>query len=266
MSGRTAFITGAGSGVGAAVAEELARAGMQVALVGRTLAKCAAMAGRIHAAGGTALALAAEVADPEQVRQAVARTVERFGGVDVLVNSAGVHSGRRLLETTDQEWSTVIGSSLTGAFNCSRECLRVMREQGRGHIITIASQAAGYAGPWECAYGMAKAGQVRLTLHLLSEMAQLDQERTKAGLPPGAFAAHVLCPGAIDTPLRAGFAEPAEARARMLRPQELAAVVRLLVEHPESGRSAVAERFAGAFQVGSIGLFEAHEAIIRLWR
>lgn len=266
MTGPVILITGSGSGLGAALAEGLASDGCRISLIGRTLARCEAVAERIRGNGGEALAIGAEVADAAAVERAVAGTLERFGRLDVLINNAGVHAGKRLLETTDADWEAVVGASLTGAFHCTRAAFRVMREQGRGHIITIASQAAGYAGPWEFAYGVAKAGQVRMTLHVLAEMEAVDAERQKAGLPPAAFAAHVLCPGAIDTPLRDAFGESPAARARMLSTQDLLAVVRTLLSEPTLGRSALAEHFAGRFQVGPIGIFAAHEAIIRIWQ
>ena len=144
LSGQVALITGASRGIGRATATVFARAGARLALLARKPGPLKEAAGQLEAehGQGTALALAADVADETQVNQAVQQTTEAFGRVDVLVNNAGLISLGSGLQMELEEWERIIKANLTGAFLCSRALVPLMQQQQSGRIINIASVAA----------------------------------------------------------------------------------------------------------------------------
>jgi NAD(P)-dependent dehydrogenase (short-subunit alcohol dehydrogenase family) len=257
LQGKVALVTGGGLGIGAAICMELAAAGATVAVVGRTFARCAALAARITALGGRALPICADVTVPPQAAAAVKATVATLGALDILINNAGVYHAGGYETTDDATWAAVWGTSVTGTFACTRAALPIMRAQGAGHVINIASQAAGWPGWNETAYGTAKAAQVKLTLHLLDEFHQW------AAVAPGRWFAHVLCPGGVDTRIH----EKVKDKTRLLKPADLAGLCREIITHPEWGLTEFEHRTAGeSCRVGSLGLFERQEAVLRVWQ
>ncbi|NOX61046.1 MAG: glucose 1-dehydrogenase [Chloroflexi bacterium] len=171
LSGRVAIVTGGCSGIGRAMAAGLARYGARVALAGRTLSKCEAVANELHSAGADALALQTDVSRPEQAQQMVARTVEHWGRLDILINNAAVSQGVPALDMTVEEWRRVMAIDLDGAFYCCQAAGRVMKEMGGGSIINITSLSGllGYAN--QAAYAAAKGGLTMLTRALAVEWA-----------------------------------------------------------------------------------------------
>ena len=173
LAQRVALVTGAASGLGAAIARALHAAGMRVALADLTEERAARCAREIDATGDATLALACDVSRPEDAEAAVARTVERFGGLDVLVNNAGTDVTIDLEHLSVADWDRVLGTNLRGPFLMSKAALAALRrgDAGRGgHIVNIASTAARRAWPNASAYHASKWGLVGLSQALYAEL------------------------------------------------------------------------------------------------
>jgi NAD(P)-dependent dehydrogenase (short-subunit alcohol dehydrogenase family) len=221
----TVVVTGAGSGVGQAVAIRFAGEGWNVALVGRRpapLAETARLAG--PKADGRIDAFTCDVSNPEDAAAMGAAVLARFGEVDVLVNAAGINVPRRSFETLSiEDWQQVLATNLHGAYYCVRAFLPGMRERRTGTIVNINSDvgklARDVAGP---AYVSSKFGLMGLTQ-------QINVEERGHGVR-----ACSICPRDINTPLLDKRPQPptAEARARMLQPEDLAACVWLVATLP----------------------------------
>ena len=154
---RVALVTGAGRGIGAAEAVRLAQAGARVAVLDLSEDHCWETVQRVQDVGGEALAVACDVARPEQVKSAVSRVVEHFGRLDILVNNAGILRDNLLFRMSDTDWDAVIAIHLKGSFLCSREVQRYMVEQRYGKIVMTSSiSALGNKG--QVNYAAAKAG------------------------------------------------------------------------------------------------------------
>jgi NAD(P)-dependent dehydrogenase (short-subunit alcohol dehydrogenase family) len=159
LKNRVVVITGASSGIGRAIATEAAARGAHIVAVARRLGRLQTLASEIEAKGCACLTLAADVTREEEVRTAMQEAVDRFGQIDVLINNAGRGLKKEVINTTLQDWRSVIQTNLTGVFLCSREAVRIMREQpDRGTIVTVSSIAAIYGTPMYSAYSASKHG------------------------------------------------------------------------------------------------------------
>ncbi len=170
LAARIALVTGAGSGIGRAVARRLAAEGACVVVADRDSGSAAAVAAEIGSAD-VAVPFTADVTDEEQVAAAVAATALAFGGVDLVVNNAGLSISKPLLETTTADWDTQHDVMARGSFLVSREAVRAMRAQGMGgDIVYICSKNSVVAGPANVAYGAAKADQAHQVRLLAAEL------------------------------------------------------------------------------------------------
>lgn len=170
LRGKTAFITGGGSGIGAGIARTLARHGARVALLGRTAAKLEAVAAEIAAAGGEAIATPADVRDYAGVAAAVATCVERFGGLDILVCSAAGNFLAPAAALSANGFRAVIDIDLCGTFNACRAAHEHLARR-KGCVVSISATQAFVPTPLQVHAGAAKAGIEKLTRDLALEWA-----------------------------------------------------------------------------------------------
>ena len=147
LRNNVAFVTGAGSGVGRAVSLGLAGLGVVTALCGRRPAPLNAVAAEIEAAGGRAIVLPVDISDEEEVEAGFDQLIQAAGGVDLLINCAGVGIYGKVEQYSLEDWRATLETNVTGLFLCSRAALPSMRERGGGHIVAISSGAGrrGYA-------------------------------------------------------------------------------------------------------------------------
>ena len=172
LEGKVAVVTGGSRGIGRAIALGFAEAGADVAVVSRTVADLSKVAGEIEALGRRALAVEANVAVKSEVDDMVAKTLEKLGTIDILVNNAATNIMRPLIDLREDGWDKVMNVCLKGYFLCSQAAARVMIERRSGNIVNIASTGAAKAAVGLGAYSIAKAGVVMLTRVLALELAQ----------------------------------------------------------------------------------------------
>jgi NAD(P)-dependent dehydrogenase (short-subunit alcohol dehydrogenase family) len=216
---KVAVVTGAGSGVGRAVANELAKRGYKVALLGRRREPIEEAARSI-----AGLAIVCDVADESSVTAMAQRIRQELGDVSVLVNSAGINVARRALaDLSVEDFRKVVDVDLTGAFLCTHAFLPEMRKRKEGTIVNVISDAGLHANRISgAAYIAAKFGLTGLT-------ATINAEERRNGIR-----ACAVCPGEINTPLldKRPVPPPAEARAKMLQSEDVAACVMLAIDLP----------------------------------
>jgi NAD(P)-dependent dehydrogenase (short-subunit alcohol dehydrogenase family) len=177
LRGRTAIVTGGGSGLGLQFAEGLAAAGANLVLPARTAARCEeAAADLARTYGVDAIGMRCDVRDPKQVQATIDSAKERFGSIDILVNNAGTSWGAPVVDYPLDGWTKVIDVNLTGTFLCSQAAGREMIAQGGGKIVNVASVAAFVGSPPESmdtiAYNMSKGGVVSFTRDLAVKWAR----------------------------------------------------------------------------------------------
>ncbi|RLQ95151.1 SDR family NAD(P)-dependent oxidoreductase [Falsibacillus albus] len=169
LKGKSAIVTGAGRGIGRAIAIGMAEAGADVALLARTEGDLMETASHIEKMGRTALVLPTDVTSREEVRKAIDQTAETFGRIDVLVNNAGMNIRSRALEVSDEEWEKIMDTNLKSAFMMSQETGKHMKEANGGKIITIASVAGTVALRTGVVYAATKAALIQMTKVLALE-------------------------------------------------------------------------------------------------
>lgn len=172
LDGKVFLVTGAGRGVGAAIALRAAEAGARVALCGRNTQALDEVADGVRAAGGDVMTIVQDLLAPGAGQRLVEAVLARFGALDVLVNNAGIHSNRSVFDLTEEEWDSVLDTNLKAVFFCSQAAARVMRERG-GVIVNIASVVGVVGFPNRAAYAASKGGVVQLTRALAAELAPL---------------------------------------------------------------------------------------------
>jgi 2-dehydro-3-deoxy-D-gluconate 5-dehydrogenase len=189
LTGKVALVTGANSGIGRAMAIGLATAGASVAISGRNQEKNAAVAGEVGGLGVAAIAVQADVRDPESCRAMVEETVRRLGRLDILINNAGTNIRKAPESYSLDEWREVLDTNLTSVFVTSQAAHPHMRRAGGGKIVNIGSMLSIFGAPFAAPYGASKGGVVQLTKGLATAWAR-DNIQVNAVLP-----------GWIDTPL-----------------------------------------------------------------
>ena len=171
LEGKVAIVTGAGRGIGKAIALGLADAGADVVVAARTAGDVEATAGEIIARGRKALAVPTDVRLSDQVTELIENTVAEFGRIDILVNNAGGSFDCSTMNMSEGGWDALIRENLKSVFLCSQAAARVMMEQKKGNIINIASIVGLRAYSSNAAYGAAKAGVINFTKTLAIDLA-----------------------------------------------------------------------------------------------
>ena len=221
-----AVVTGASRGLGASIAEELARGGAKVVVnYSRSKEPAEELVSQIEENGGEAIAVQADVSDAEQAQSLIDQAIERFNRIDVLVNNAGINRDKTLRKLTVEDWDTVVQVDLNSAFYTVHAVLPHMTEAGGGKIINMSSFVGEAGNIGQANYAAAKAGLLGFTKTAAKELARYG------------ITVNALCPGFIETDMVASI--PEEARNKLLKtvplgrfgkPEEIARAVRYLVE------------------------------------
>jgi 2-hydroxycyclohexanecarboxyl-CoA dehydrogenase len=230
LQGRVALVTGAGSGIGRAIALRLAREGAAVAVTDVNLEGARTTAAA--AEGGRAIAVALDVTSAASVAEAVTAVQAALGNIDVLVNNAGWDKVEPFLQSTEETWDRVIAINLKGVLHCCKAVLPGMVERGEGRVISIASDAGRAGSSGEAVYSATKGGIIAFTKTLAREMARHHVN------------VNCVCPGPTDTPLLAEVAsgnprlsqalERAIPWGRLGQPEDIAGAVAFLAG-PDAG-------------------------------
>ena len=184
--GKAALVTGGSRGIGRAIALRLAAEGAAVAVCARNVEAAEGVAAEIAAAGGKSLALRADVAVADQVKELVGVTLEGLGGLDILVNNAGITRDNLLMRMSEEEWDQVLETNLKGAFNCCKAAMRPMLKARGGRIVNISSVVGISGNPGQANYVASKAGLIGFTKTLARELAsrQITANVVAPGLVP----------------------------------------------------------------------------------
>jgi 3-oxoacyl-[acyl-carrier protein] reductase len=225
LDGKVAVVTGAGRGIGRAIADRLAAEGAALVVSDVDLPQAERAVAELTAQGRRSLAVRADVSDLRQVQELFRKAADRFGRLDILVNNAGIIRRGSLEDHPDADWDLVLAVNLKGTYYCSREAARVMKQHGYGRIVNVSS-VAGKVGDITSApsYGPSKGAVNALTKSLARELA------------PHGITVNAVAPHAIETEMSAEWSE--EKRRALLaqipvgrlgKPEEVAAAVAFLV-------------------------------------
>jgi len=233
MGERVCLVTGAGRGIGRAVALDLSATGNPVALVSRSRDQLEETAAAL---AGPSMIVPADLTDPAAVEKVYAEVEAGFGPVEILVASAGTAAGAPIHRTLDEMWDSILAVNLTAPFRCIRRAVPSMRQRGYGRIVVIGSVLSKTGAPYTSAYAASKHGVLGLVRAVAAELAG------------SGVTANAVCPAYVDTPMTEGTvraiaentrlsAEQARERLEAMQPigrlitvEEVARVVRLLVE------------------------------------
>jgi len=217
LAGKTVLITGASSGIGAAVARALAAEGADIVLTARRRERLEALAGEIRKSGSRAEIVAGDAREEETARRAVDAAVKAFGRLDILVNNAGVGNYKNLIDTDSDEYDEMMDSNMRSTFLFTRQAVPLMIRQKSGMLLMISSMAGIYGFAGEAVYCATKFAQVGFAQGL-------DKELRPHGIKVG-----VICPGGVKTEFAIGKGRTEEgvARSGMLEPEDVASAVLL---------------------------------------
>lgn len=221
LKGRTAIVTGGTNGIGKAIAIKLAEAGINVGIVGRNEERAQCAVDEIMKCGGYAQAFLGDISDEKNCESIVNNVNEYFGGVDILVNCAGILSSTQISDVTREEWDNIISTNLSGTFFMIQKSLPYLRKSMNGRIINIASNA-GRMGGYENSqsYTASKGGMIAITMGIARQLAS------------DGITCNVVCPGTTETEMVTLYDDETKERLlnripmrRFAKPEEVAAAV-----------------------------------------
>lgn len=217
--GQVVMVTGAGSGIGAAIALAFADTAHTVLCVGRRQGSCAATVDRIQHLGGQAAALVCDIRDSASVNATIAQTVATYGGLDILVANAGIADNRSVVDTTDDLLDDILATNVRGTFACCRAAFHHMQTRRQGAIITIGSVVSHKGYAQQSAYAASKHAVLGFTRSLCAEAQE--------------YGVRVACvmPGGVATEM-VRKTRPDLDGNQMIQPQDVADAVRYLVDLP----------------------------------
>lgn len=203
LSGKTAIVTGGSRGIGAAIATQLAASGASVVVnYAGSEASANQVVSAIREAGGTAVAVQADVSDPSACEGLVESAIAEFGRLDILINNAGITRDGLVVRMSDEDWNAVIATNLTAVFSLTRAAGKVMMKQRAGSIVNVTSVVGLVGNAGQANYAAAKAGVVGLTKTVAKELAARNVR------------ANAVAPGFIETDMTNALAEPVKEAAR----------------------------------------------------
>ncbi len=227
LNGRVAVVTGAGRGIGRAIAQRFSQEGAAVVLAARTTTQIREAAKEIESSGGYAVAIRCDVTKERQVERLVARVAQRFGRIDILVNNAGINMPPTDVTETDlADWRRIVDVNLTGAFICTRAVLPHMKEQGAGVVLTISSVGGRRGAAGRGPYRATKAALINFTETLGAEGADYGVR------------AVCLCPGGVDTDMMRQIALAGD--RDLMKPEQIAEVAAYAVSDEAATLNGVA--------------------------
>ena len=218
---RIAIVTGATSGIGASIAKSLADCGCKVAIVGRNEDRARKVVADIEADGGEADIFLGDISSADTCQMIAQSIADRFGGIDILVNCAGILTASKIWEITEDEWNTVLSSNLSSSFFMIQKCLPWLKEANEGRIINVSSNA-GRMGGYENSqsYTASKGGMIAITMGIARQLA------------PEGITVNVVCPGTTKTEMSKEYDDEKMNRllsripiGRLGKPEDTAAAV-----------------------------------------
>lgn len=222
FEGRTAVITGSSRGIGKAIAEKLGKLGANVVLNGTT-DKVLETAKELEAMGIKVAAVVGDIRNTEDVKTLINTAVDTFGGIDILINNAGITKDKPMAMMSEDDWDSVLDINLKGAFLCTKTAAKLMLKKRYGRIVNISSVAGNYGNPGQANYSASKAGLIGLTKTTAKEFA------------PRGIVCNAVCPGAIVSDMTEILPEDLKkkyiekiALGRFGTPEEVANVVAFL--------------------------------------
>jgi 3-oxoacyl-[acyl-carrier protein] reductase len=197
LDDKTALVTGASQGIGAAVARRLAAQGAHVVLAARSVGKLEGLAEEIAAAGGRATPFELDVADGDTLGERLAALPSELGGIDILVNNAGITADNLLARMSQDDWDRVIRVNLTGAYRMCRELVRGMMKKRWGRIVNVSSVVGLMGNAGQANYAASKAGLIGFSKSLARELGSRD------------ITVNVVAPGYVETAMTEALGEKA---------------------------------------------------------
>jgi 3-oxoacyl-[acyl-carrier protein] reductase len=229
LSGHVAFVTGASQGIGRACALRLAKDGAAVAIAARNQEKLHELVSEITAVGGQAAAFALDVANEDQVKEAVKAAIAQFGKVDILVNNAGITRDQLVMRMKRADWDAVLQTNLTSAYLCIQSVIPSMLKQRWGRIINITSIFGQMGQAGQANYAASKAGLIGLTMAIAREVGSRN------------ITCNAVAPGFIETAMTAVLSDELKQAAvkqiplgRVGSPEDVASAVAFLASNNAS--------------------------------